>query len=106
MSRTTPFTSPVTPADPLPGARLTTFVGLLPKPDDVSDYHYTIVHEMLEDLAANGSPAGDVLDPLHVAAHLERLKAWASELQRQLFTYAEELSRGGTDRGDPVASAA
>lgn len=106
MPRTKPFSSPVPRADPLSGARLTTFVGLLPKPDDVGDYHYAIVHEMLEDLAANGTPTGDVLDPLHVAAHLERLKARASELQRRLFTYADELSRGDRAGDDPVASAA
>ena len=35
---------------------------------------------------------GDVLDPLQVSAHLERLKARASEIQRQLFAYAAELS--------------
>ena len=104
MARSRSSPSPV-PGAPLPGARLTTFVGLLPKPDDVADYHYTVVHEMLEDIAANGTPAGDVLDPLHVAAHLERLKAWASELQGQLFTYAEQLSRT-PEREASVASAA
>lgn len=104
MPRTRPFPSPA-PDAPLPGARLTTFVGLLPKPDDVGDYHYTVVHEMLEDIAANGTPSGDVLDPIHVAAHLERLKAWASEMQRQLFTYAEQMAHGA-EREETVASAA
>ena len=105
MSRVKSIPSPVQADSAIPGARLTTFVGLLPKPDDIGDYHYTVVHEMLEDLAANGSPAGDVLDPIHVAAHLERLKAWASELQRQLFSYAESMSRGPA-AGESVASAA